>query len=838
MDAPAPTLAPTTPRPTVTKLPDGHWDDIEITGGINLATGLGLVVLAMLFGRRAGVFDARRIYRPWRVPDGLSGEFLEGLKGATRLPDEQLRRAAGTDAWTLLRFLRLWRDATGVAGVVALCVLLPVYASGKETDLPGPFYETTIAHLKKGLTRMWAPVAFMYFFTWHLLRGLDKEARRYARARTQFLGAGEDDDGPQARCSVLVERVPPSLRDDQALADYFRRLMGAEAVHSAVVFVDCRGLEKTLADRDAARAALEAGGGAVRRWRWDADASEGRPSLGLWRVLPARDYWGARLARLERALADGQRLCSSRGLEDRGPDPGQRGPAADEDSTRNPLLNQLEDTAERAARRTQKAVARSTRQIFRTLALEDVALSRAFDRSSSGIVTFSSPGVAATASQIQLAGFRGIKAARGVAPERADLIYGNAGGESAGIDARGWLADLGLLCLGLGWSLVVAFVQSLANLEDTAATACQLAEGRDVDDGPDAGHDCWLYRAVHELKEDDGWFFGVLTGFLPVLLLLVLLILVPVLLEWVATNYVRFKTRSAVQQYVLDRHFYYQLATIFISVVSGSLFGALQDFLEKPATLAALLGTQIPKVGAYFLQLLGTKALTSTTVELARPWPLVLDLRPGVLLARRPADAADVERAPEFKYGHVVPQLLMVSMVAALYAAIAPLVLVPAFVFFLLAEQVYRRNFLLVYVRRYESGGRSVFPNLVFFSVLSLVAAQLTLISYIYIGALETTGDGEHDGVHQASALIPLPLAAYYRYRRLVLEYIQPSEFLHRDAARDNDLFADLSSRLDADYYRQPSLMAACAPPSEPSTPRTRVSFNLGVDAADDSAAA
>ena len=36
---------------------------------------------------------------------------------------------------------------------MALTVLLPVYMSGKERDLPGPFYKTTIAHLKKGPRR-------------------------------------------------------------------------------------------------------------------------------------------------------------------------------------------------------------------------------------------------------------------------------------------------------------------------------------------------------------------------------------------------------------------------------------------------------------------------------------------------------------------------------------------------------------------------------------------------------------------------------------------------------------------------------------------------------------
>ena len=94
---------------------------------------------------------------------------------------------------------------------------------------------------------MWAPVAYAYFFTAVILRLLTKEARRYARLRTRFLAEGDDDDGPQARCSVVVERVPKALRSDDALTAYFRRLMGADAVHSAVVFVDRRARKPTFA---------------------------------------------------------------------------------------------------------------------------------------------------------------------------------------------------------------------------------------------------------------------------------------------------------------------------------------------------------------------------------------------------------------------------------------------------------------------------------------------------------------------------------------------------------------------------------------------------------------
>ena len=55
-------------------------------------------------------------------------------------------------------------------------------------------------------------------------------------------------------------------------------------------------------------------------------------------------------------------------------------------------------------------------------------------------------------------------------------------------------------------------------------------------------------------------------GYLPVLLVLVLLLVVPIIIEVMATRYVGFKTKSQIQAYVLARHFWFQLLTIFVAV--------------------------------------------------------------------------------------------------------------------------------------------------------------------------------------------------------------------------------------------------------------------------------
>ena len=437
----------------------------------------------------------------------------------------------------------------------------------------------------------------------------------------------------------------------------------------------------------------------------------------------------------------------------------------------------------------------ATRGLLTTLALEDVALSRALDLSSTGVVTFTSPGTAAVVCQIQIADFRGVRAARGLAPSRDDLVFENVGGDPEGVEYRAWCADGFLLWVGAMWTPLIGLILTFNNLPALAEEFPILR--------PFVDQERYAYAR------------SLVTGYLPVILALAVLVLVPVGLEWLATHYVRLKSRSRVQAYVLSRHFGFQLLTIFVTVLSGSLLSVLRKFLKHPGSFIDLLGEQLPNIGAYFLQLLVTKATVSNGLELARVWPLVLDVshaRDLLRLLQRsdqvlddddgdgdaPPPPPDIENAPEFKYGHVVPQILMVVLVACLYAAIAPLILVPAALTFYLLELVLTRNFLLVYVRRYESGGASVWPSLNFFVTVSLVAAQLTLVSYL--GIL---------GAHfQVPLLVPLPILTLVHYRRLESRYVEPSMFLHRDAAATFGLFDDLSAHLDATYYALPALVA------------------------------
>jgi Calcium-dependent channel, 7TM region, putative phosphate len=66
-------------------------------------------------------------------------------------------------------------------------------------------------------------------------------------------------------------------------------------------------------------------------------------------------------------------------------------------------------------------------------------------------------------------------------------------------------------------------------------------------------------------------------GYLPVVALLGLILLLPVVFEYLAVKYEGRKTYSDVQASMLSRYFYYQLANIYVSVSYRTIDRVLVD---------------------------------------------------------------------------------------------------------------------------------------------------------------------------------------------------------------------------------------------------------------------
>ena len=458
-----PSLAPT-PRPNPFNSASSEWSEIWTTCQLNVFVFCVLVAIFWHQRLRDDVFQPRAKYRPERVPPECAAG-LKALWRVFRIDDARLQRHVGLDAFVLIRFLRLWKRLAFAMSAFSAMVLVPVYMAEDGTRGQAGFDKFTMGNLKYGSPRLWAPFTFTWLLALFAAHLLETEGKLYTRLRHRFLTRGDDDDGPQPRCSVVVEHVPAKLRSDAALKRYFSHLMGDDAVHSAVVYLDCRGLEKTLEERDRAALALETLENRQKRgwrcrsrvyarpWTWSPEArSLGGERCGPWTRVDALEYQAMRLNRLNAKLAAGQKrgafACASKLAASPLKPPASRASSADGAAPVNPLRREagdddmnfaqklqagLEDGlqvatdlvqthvdaaldgAEEGFRDAGRAANNLARRAVETLALED-AFSKAYARSSTGVVTFASPGAASVASQLQLGNYRGCRAVRGVAP--------------------------------------------------------------------------------------------------------------------------------------------------------------------------------------------------------------------------------------------------------------------------------------------------------------------------------------------------------------------------------------------------------------------------------------
>jgi len=744
----SPTLAPTA-APTKRKLVNTavELDEIETTLEINCAL---LVLMLLLFevkrGKYKRVYSPRELYysrdadlRAAKLPGRPEPTGWFGwLTFATAIPDDEMRRMVGLDGFLLLRFCRGLKRVFFWASFFGLVVLVPIYATGRQNRQG--FDKLTMGNLLKPKMyeqqpRLWAPVAFIYALTFLVLRFLETEATNYLKWRRDYLsfyGAASPDEY-QSRCSVLVERLPPPLRSDSALKEFFGKLVGEDKVHSAVVFLDLRDLEKKLDARNRAVAALKdvilAGKDSIRIWRclrWCGLSDEGICSrtklrLGPFRlkktwcyvVVDADEYAAAKLRALDeaftesrdRALADEVRTDRTTGgalflfglsrrqegtenddgaetnkkrkdhffdhspfewfvpsssfqkttsssesltttpfttttqqqqrqkspsntplllygddeekstggssfdLENKGRLQGEL-PSESNGNVENRATKFVKGVAQTALQATTSATQNVLRQagdltettiggLATTLALDEILQNpQTYMRSSTGVVTFSNPGTASDATQVALTSEpEGIEAK--AVPTPGNMVWQNVGTSAAAYETRSTVADVAYWGVALVWTSIQGLIVAISNLEEMEN----------------------IFPFLKPFVREDKYAYprSLVSGYLPVLLYLAMLALVPIFLEYVAERYVGLQSKTAIQRYVLSRHFYFQLVAVLVACLSGSITVTLKNFLKDPASLLTVLGKNIPIISAYFFQTILVKALFSLSFELSRP---------------------------------------------------------------------------------------------------------------------------------------------------------------------------------------------------------------------------
>ena len=741
-----------------TPLPSGRWVEIVATVQSNLLIGASLLALFELGRSKRSVYQCRLRHCPGRaIP--VARTPLGWARDVSRVDWDELRDKVGLDAFYALRFLRVCRNLFGAAAAAAAVTVGPAFASCSGGA--AGFYRWTLGNCDGDAdrARLWAAVAFAYAFSALALGLVEVESRRYLRDRLGWLRRGDGSDSPQARCSVLVERVPPRLRSDAALRRYFEALFGDRAVHSAVSFVDTADVAAALDARDRALDAYE----------WEVLGSTGADyaslegSVARGRAATLR----RRLADADAAVVEAQRtIAAARRRRE------LRSAGGDDDDDGASALHVITAELEGAAA-----------FLGAVAGVNDAVKKHLGDgASSTGVVTFFSPALAAEAAQLVLTSRPGDVCAT-LAPPRSDLVWRNVSAPARDVAERLRAADAGLVLLAAVYAPLVASVQALCNLDVLAKYVPFIA--------PLASDP--RYERSRAL----------VSGLLPVYALLALLGVLPLILEALAVGYAGAKTRSEAHGWVAARYASFQLLQIFVTVASGSLLSVFERFLDHPKSLLDLLGRALPGMGAYFLQLVVAKVCFALAFELARPVALVsVVARQGYTRrATVPARVRRRLRAPsDFDYGSYLPDFFMVVVVGAIYAPIAPPVVAAVALYFAGAELVYAHQFLCVYVARYETGGAQTWPHLSACFFLALAVGQATLAGQLLI--LEAP--------EAAAALAPLLVLTLKARSDVRANYEEPARFLDRESSVRFGLYSRRAAHHAALAARSLSLSFSC----------------------------
>jgi hypothetical protein len=349
-----------------------------------------------------------------------------------------------------------------------------------------------------------------------------------------------------------------------------------------------------------------------------------------------------------------------------------------------------------------------------------------------------------------------------IAPEPREIIWSNAHVSQTMQQRRERIANIILFLGAILWSFPLAAIQVFAKAENIAQIP-----GME-----------WI------LTWNGGNFSKFVNGYLPVIALLGLILILPVIFQYIAEKYERRKTISDVQASMLGRYFYYQLANIYVSVTAGSILKSITEILDHPSSLLISLGKSLPSMVGYFIALLVTKILAGLPMIFLRFGPLMRMLLLKILsdekkLTQRELDA--VYRLENVQYGWEFPTQLLVAVIVFTYSVICPIILPFGLLYFMGALMVYKKQILYVYSPVYEAGG-AMFPHAVQLSLIGLVASQLTFLGYTL-----TRGC-----IYQPVFLFPLPLITISTSRYFQTTYVEPSKRLSLERAREYDRLSAL----------------------------------------------
>ncbi|XP_047043405.1 CSC1-like protein At4g02900 [Lolium rigidum] len=318
------------------------------------------------------------------------------------------------------------------------------------------------------------------------------------------------------------------------------------------------------------------------------------------------------------------------------------------------------------------------------------------------------------------------------APEPRDIYWPNLAIPFVELSVRRLIMAIAVFFLTFFFMIPIAFVQSLANVDD-------------------------LERVLPFLKPiiERNSLKSVIQGFLPGIALKIFLILLPMILMTMSKIEGHISI-SGLDRTTASKYFLFIFVNVFLgSVITGTAFQQLDTFIHQPANkIPETVGESIPMKATFFITYVMVDGWAGVAAEVLRLKPLVMFHIKNALLVRTEQDREQAMDPGSLDFGTTEPRIQLYFLLGLVYAVVTPILLPFIIVFFSLAYLVFRHQIINVYSQQYESGAL-FWPDVQRRLVAALIVSQILLLGLL------STQEAEKSTV----ALLPLPvLTIWFHY--------------------------------------------------------------------------
>eukprot|EP00592_Proboscia_alata_P015609 CAMPEP_0194394914 /NCGR_PEP_ID=MMETSP0174-20130528/124122_1 /TAXON_ID=216777 /ORGANISM="Proboscia alata, Strain PI-D3" /LENGTH=740 /DNA_ID=CAMNT_0039190771 /DNA_START=1250 /DNA_END=3472 /DNA_ORIENTATION=- len=259
---------------------------------------------------------------------------------------------------------------------------------------------------------------------------------------------------------------------------------------------------------------------------------------------------------------------------------------------------------------------------------------------------------------------------------------------------------------------------------------------------------------------------------------------------------------SEVQMKAFSRYFLFQVLNIFlVSAIAGSVFDTLAIVIENPESAFEMLGNSLPRMSSFFVTLVVMKTFLGLGMELVRAVSLVQAsarylMFPNSTLRQQRSVRMGMRAIDDpgwFVFHKILAQDMLVVVISVVFAVVAPIVLFPCGLFFLLSRILWTHHHLYIYESVFETGGL-FWPKIFRRFVFGLIIAQATITGQFIL----------KEARHQAYATVALMFLTYTFLRKTRARYDGPSSKLPLEVAT----VMDISVAQEKDYARKRQVLS------------------------------